>query len=91
MKKQKKHTRQNTKRSVGQQAQRDREMKKRRAHGNASQKTASKNEESKPAKRRSVFGPDGRTNLERMLGLPNPNTPPWPGARKVPHTCYEWY
>ncbi len=41
--------------------------------------------------RQSIFGPDGRTNLERFLGLPNPNDPPWPGAQKVPHTYSEWY
>jgi hypothetical protein len=41
--------------------------------------------------RRSAFGPDGLTNLERDLGISNPYDPPWPGARKVPHTCYEWH
>lgn len=33
----------------------------------------------------------GQTPLEAMLGIPSPNVPPWPGARKVPFTCYEWY
>lgn len=33
----------------------------------------------------------GQTPLEAMLGIPNQNEPPWPGARKVPHTCYQWY
>ena len=33
----------------------------------------------------------GQTPLEAFLGIPDPNQPPWPGARKVPHTCSEWY
>jgi hypothetical protein len=45
-----------------------------------------------PKKRsRPLIGPDGKSDLERFLGLPNAYDPPWPGARKVPHTCYEWY
>lgn len=33
----------------------------------------------------------GQTPLEAMLGIPSPYQEPWPGARKVPHTCYQWY
>lgn len=32
----------------------------------------------------------GQTPLEAMLGVRPPNEPPWPGARKVPHTT-NWY
>ncbi len=27
----------------------------------------------------------------KTLGIPSPYEEPWPGARKVPHTCYQWY
>ncbi len=42
-------------------------------------------------KRPSIFSHRGQTKLEEMLGIPPPHEPPWPGARKVPHTCYQWY
>lgn len=32
----------------------------------------------------------GQTPLEAFLGVRPPNEPPWPGARKVPHTT-NWY
>ncbi len=32
----------------------------------------------------------GQTPLEAMLGVRPPNEPPWPGARRVPHTT-NWY
>lgn len=27
----------------------------------------------------------------KIFGIPSPYEEPWPGARKVPHTCYQWY
>jgi hypothetical protein len=43
------------------------------------------------ASRKSIFNSRGQTRLEEMLGIPPPWEEPWPGARKVPHTCYQWY
>lgn len=85
--------------SVGQQAMQDREMKRRRLHSKHTTTTESSSVQNKQAestsiysRRRSAFGLDGLTNLERMLGFTRvPGTPPWPGAQKVPHTCDEWY
>jgi hypothetical protein len=39
----------------------------------------------------SMFNHRGQTRLEEMLGIPPPWEEPWPGARKVPHTCYQWF
>lgn len=41
--------------------------------------------------RRFRFNSLGQTRLEAALGIANPHQPPWPGARKVPFTCYQWY
>ena len=46
--------------------------------------------EKKP-RRRPRFNLFGQTPLEEALGIPSPYADPWPGARKVPHTCYQWY
>jgi len=37
------------------------------------------------------FNARGQTPFEEMFNIPPPWEPPWPGAQKVPHTCYVWY
>ena len=45
----------------------------------------------KVQRRRPMFNLFGQTELEEALGIPAPGEPPWPGATRIPHTCYEWY
>lgn len=44
-----------------------------------------------PKAKRSPFNRWGQTALEEWLGIPPPWQDPWPGAIKVPHTCYQFY
>lgn len=47
--------------------------------------------EEKKRRRKPRFNPRGQTELEEFLGVPPPHEQPFPGARKVPNTCHEWY
>jgi hypothetical protein len=42
-------------------------------------------------RKKSLFNTRGQTALEEALGIPPPHEEPWQGAKKVPHTCYQWY